>query len=114
MVLDREKNYGEMGSDSIRRRTSKKISPSQVINEIDNRWSPISTMPSPRYHFGAAALNGEIYIVGGWLEFKMKLKFTMKLIRGVGEDFTSVYSPTTDTWRTVGDMKIPRYGRWDN
>lgn len=56
------------------------------------REAPITKVPSVRQEHGVVALNGEIYVLGG---------FTPSATAGV-----QAYSPATDTWRDVADFPV--------
>jgi len=65
--------------------------------DTDGLGSPVHevllSLPTVRQEHGAAALNGEIYVLGG---------FTPDVSRSV-----QVYSPQTDSWRDAADFPEP-------
>jgi len=59
-------------------------------------WALRASMPTPRAHVACAAVNGKIYVIGGW----------------VGSTATNVveeYDPATNAWRSRATMPTPRY-----
>ena len=55
-------------------------------------------MPHALSHAGAAALNGKIYVVGGFL----------RNVHLDAQNLAFEYDPAADTWRTLAPMKSPR------
>jgi N-acetylneuraminic acid mutarotase len=66
------------------------ITPAEVASQ-QNTWTSKSSMPTPRYRFGLAVLDGKIYAIGG-------------IGLGVNEE----YNPVTDTWTEKQAMPTPR------
>jgi kelch-like protein 10 len=58
-----------------------------------DRWSPIADMNVEREDASAAALNGKIYVVGGWC-YGYRLRSA------------EVYDPRTNRWTLISDMRI--------
>ena len=58
-------------------------------------WATIADLPGAREYLGAAALNGKIYVVGGW-------DGTSILKSG------AVYDPATDSWSATASMSAAR------
>jgi N-acetylneuraminic acid mutarotase len=59
-------------------------------------WAQRAPIPTPRAHVACAAVNGKIYVIGGW----------------VGSTATNVveeYDPATNVWRSRTAMPTPRY-----
>ena len=65
----------------------------EVYDPALNVWSSISSMPIPKYCFGAAVLNDQIYIVGGYGD-------STKAHR-----FVHVYDTQTNKWSTGAQRK---------
>jgi hypothetical protein len=57
-------------------------------------WTTLAPMPTARSEAGAAADNGLLYVVGGWI--------------GGGLATLQVYNPATNTWMTKTPMPTPR------
>ncbi len=53
-------------------------------------WTTRANMPTPRYEQSAAAVNGKIYVMGGW--------------SGMLEAVNEEYDPVTNTWATVAPI----------
>src|SRR5437667_263554 len=71
-----------------------------------SRASPSPTrgpLPHKRFDFGAAYLNGKIYLVGGRTDTGFAGP-NQGLVPELDE-----YDPATDTWRTLASMPLPRY-----
>jgi N-acetylneuraminic acid mutarotase len=66
-----------------------------VYNPDDNTWAPIADMPVAREKPGVAAVNGQLYVTGGW-DFS-----------GTPIAQTDVYDPSTNTWSTVAPNPSP-------
>ncbi len=59
-------------------------------------WTTMAPMPTVRYSFGCAAVNGKIYCIGGW--------------NGSALRTNEEYDPSTNTWRARADMPTARFG----
>ncbi len=74
----------------------------QVYHPATNAWlisgepGGPARMPTERYGFAVAALNGKIYVVGG----KNELGATLRTVEA--------YDPATDTWATLAPMPTAR------
>ena len=67
----------------------------EVYDPATDTWSTKANMPTSRDGPAAAAIDGKLYVVGGWN----------------GTDFTpalEVYDPATNTWSTKANMPTPR------
>jgi N-acetylneuraminic acid mutarotase len=65
-----------------------------TVEEFDpkaNTWHARATMPTPRNHMGAGAVDGKIYVIGG----RVGAAFI-----GIASDISlvEVYNPSTDMW----------------
>ena len=69
-------------------------SPSNSLSVFDpstKLWKPLAPMPTRRYSAAAVALNGLVYVMGGYNGSAPVAS-------------TEVYNPTTNSWRTVTGM----------
>jgi N-acetylneuraminic acid mutarotase len=62
----------------------------------EDSWTTKESMPTARYRFGTAVVDGKIYSIGG---------LTADGTVGANE----VYDPATNTWETKSPMPTPRY-----
>jgi len=72
------------------------------VDEYDpasNTWRARTSMPTARNHFGAAAVDGKIYAIGGRLA-------AAYVALGTSIDTVEVYDPATDSWG-VPRMRMP-------
>ncbi|HVY32058.1 MAG TPA: kelch repeat-containing protein [Polyangiaceae bacterium] len=71
-----------------------------VYDPANASWTAKADMPVSVARPGATALNGKLYVIGGY--------------SGVGtvtpKASTQVYDPSTNTWTQLADMPTPRYG----
>jgi PKD repeat protein len=63
---------------------------------VNDSWTQLESMISPRRFHGTAVLDGKIYVYGGHDETEFL-------------DSTEVYDPQTDTWTALAPMKKKRY-----
>ncbi len=63
---------------------------------LKNWWLPKCEMPAPRRGFGAATINGLVYVVGGQYQ------------HGAESGRLDVYDPQSDTWSTLAEMPTAR------
>lgn len=62
----------------------------------EGRWSTLASLPDgPRQEIGVAALDGEVFVVGGFDDL------------GTIVTEVTAYDPTSDTWRRVADLPFP-------
>lgn len=69
-----------------------------TVEEYDvaaNQWKTLSPMPTPRNHLLAAAVNGQIYAIGGRLG-------SAQITVADDTDVMEVYDPSTDQWKDLG------------
>ena len=66
-----------------------------VYNPGDNTWTPIANMANAREKPGVAAVNGKLYVTGGWDS------------NGNPIAATEAYDPGSDTWSTVAPNPSP-------
>ena len=67
-------------------------------DSASNLWTTKASMPTARYDFSAAAINGKIYAMGGY---------------GVSYSYLNTveeYDPVTNQWTTKASMPTARYG----
>src|SRR5262245_47524488 len=60
-------------------------------------WRSLAPLPSPRQECAVVALNGEVYVIGGFDE-------QATMVADV-----EVYTPATDSWRSVAPLPAPRH-----
>lgn len=70
-----------------------------AINPHSVRWHPVANLPQPRAGASAVAAGGKIYVVGGDLYPSRGGLVVQPML---------VFSPTTDSWSTVGVPGPPR------
>lgn len=63
----------------------------------ENSWATMAPMPTERYYFGVAVVNGNLYAIGG------------TNYRSDCVNTTEMYDPVTNTWHTKALMPTPRY-----
>jgi len=66
------------------------------VSATEESWATKEPMPTARYRFGLAAVNGKIYAIGGRAS-------------DVTICANEEYDPATDTWATKDPMPTPRY-----
>lgn len=66
----------------------------------DSAWVTLAPMPTARNAFGIAAVNGKIYVAGGW-------GYTGPDTQGV-QSVLEVYDPMADAWTTKAPMPTAR------
>ena len=75
------------------------MSPLSIVEVYDTRtntWHKGTDMPTPRSSVRGAAVDGKIYVFGGWNQNK---------VRGIKQKkIVEVYDPETDTWERKRDM----------
>ena len=64
----------------------------EVYDPQNNSWQRLADMPTPRLLSRAAAVNGKIYVVGGYSAIDRRIA-NIKMLKVV-----EVYDPQTDTW----------------
>src|SRR5206468_1988416 len=81
--------------------------PFGVVYDFDNasaRWTEKRSMPVPAHHVMVAALNGKIYVFGGFVAPEQG--------GWSATDRCWVYDPATDTWSELAKMPTPRGAGW--
>ena len=63
----------------------------QVYDPATNTWQTRQTMPTPRSHMFAGAVNGKIYLIGGRVG-------SMAVTTGSTTDIVEEYDTATDRW----------------
>ena len=74
---------------------------STLVQEYDpktDRWRDRAPLPMALSHVGVAALNGKVYVVGGFL----------KNVHLYAQPYAFEYDPAKNTWRTLPWMKAAR------
>ena len=70
----------------------------EEYDPVKDRWRRRASLPKPLHHIGAAAVNGKIYLIGGY-------------ITGVGSVATVYeYDPVVDRWNVKQPMPAGRSG----
>ena len=64
---------------------------------VRDKWTTVAPMPTPKVQFGVSAMNGKLYITGG---------FTVS--HGAIQVAVESYTPATDTWTTLSSMPIAK------
>jgi len=71
----------------------------EVYSPILDQWQIKANLPAARSGFGAASLNGKLYVFGG-----------EDLVNLVIVPTVEEYDPISDIWREVTPMTLPRHG----
>ena len=77
----------------------------QPANALDNQWVEQAPMPTARFHFGAASVNGTIYAIGGLTEVFDGHEYGHTGTTNVNE----AYDIATDTWVEKAPMSGPHW-----
>ena len=72
----------------------------QVYDPAGDSWRSLAPMPEPRHHFGMAALDGRIYVSGGYRD----LPFGADTARAE----VWAYHIEADRWSEMADLPAPR------
>ena len=77
----------------------------EVYDPQTNRWAPQAALPTPRAGIAVAAVNEKLFVFGGE---------TFDPNGGGGEVHgeVEVFSPATNSWRSLSPMPTPRHGIW--
>lgn len=81
--------------------TEKRQSRNVSANLTENTWTTKAAMPTARYRFGTAVVNGSIYAIGGF-RLQAEGNFSYSITTNVNE----VYHPSTDTWTAKAPSPI--------
>lgn len=82
-------------------RTSTAVATTEVYDSNTDSWESRAPMPTAREHLAAALIDSLIYVVGGRI-------FENRVYEN--QNTLEVYSPRTDTWRTLSAMPSRRGG----
>ncbi len=74
----------------------------EAYNPATNRWTPKASLPIGLHHAGAAALEGHVYIVGGFIKSGMSIWNPFKRVFR--------YSPKTSQWEERASLSTARGG----
>jgi N-acetylneuraminic acid mutarotase len=75
-----------------------------MYDPATNTWTARQTLPTPRTHMFAGAVNGKIYVIGGRVG-------TMQVVTGSTTDLVEEYDTAADRWGAVRlRMPTPRDG----
>ena len=67
-------------------------------------WTTLSSIPSPRFNFGACVVSGEIYIIGG-----QEYSHSGPMISRLSPRTVDIYSVEHDHWRSGPPLPAPIY-----
>lgn len=67
--------------------------------QAPNSWTSRADIPTERFKFGVAAVNGEIYAIGGWLLHALNTP------TAINEE----YNPANDSWVSRASMPTPMH-----
>ena len=73
----------------------------ELYDPATDSWTKLAPMPTPREHLAAAAIDGQIYVVGGRRQSGFSLTNRRILER---------YDPATDMWTSLAPMLTARGG----
>jgi N-acetylneuraminic acid mutarotase len=86
-------------------KTSRPIGAVYVFDPDTNAWIAKKQMLVPAHHIMSAALNGKIYVFGGFVK-------PADVAAWQPTDHSWVYDPSTDEWRELAPMPTPRGAGW--
>jgi len=69
------------------------------VNDQASGWQALASMPEPRNHHSAAAVNGIIYAIGGQFGHDKNVD---------DQSFLHAYDPQTDTWTQKANLRSDR------
>ena len=84
-----------VGGTNIARRIDQSNLYALDLSDVGAGWETLAPLPNPRGHFGAVAVHGRLYVVGGQHQHDG---------RSVTQDDVHAYDPTTNTWTLVTDL----------
>ena len=80
------------------------VDANHMYDPAANTWQPRQTLPTPRTHMYAGAVNGKIYLIGGRVG-------SMQVVTGSTTDLVEEYDTAADRWGAVKlRMPTPRDG----
>ncbi len=67
----------------------------EAYDPATNRWTTRAALPTPRHNAGVGAINGKLYVAGGWSQ-------------DLGGSVSTVeaYDPSTNTWATRASLPL--------
>lgn len=74
------------------------VAPTLEYDPGSDTWTTRASIPTPRTQLGAAAVNGVVYTLGGWLRGN-----------NGGLNVIEAYDPVTDSWSTKPPLNIARF-----
>lgn len=91
--------------------------PSGVVYLFDppnGRWSQKHSMPVPAHHVAVAALNGRIYVMGGFVPPESSQQGAPSSAEAGWQPTNRswVYDPNSDTWQELTPAPTPRGAGW--
>ena len=75
-----------------------RVSTVERYDPDEDRWTPVRSIPTGRYHAGVCCLGDMMYVVGGHDG------------NGGGIRSVEVYNVNTDSWSRVRDVNVGRFG----
>ena len=88
------------------------LSSTEIFTLDTDNWRSAASLPSPRLWISAATLGNSLFVFGKiyYLALhNLRTHFTGGEWSGRTYDDILEYEGTSDTWRTAGKMKTPRY-----
>lgn len=76
----------------------------EAVRTIDSAWIGLAQMPTARNAFGVAALDGQIYVAGGWARSPSCANAADSCWSAALES----YDPRTDSWTVRASLLTPR------
>lgn len=75
------------------------LNANEVYDPVADTWTSLAPLPTARSGVAAVALNGLIYVIGGW-----------RLVSGTPtvQNIVEVFDPTTNTWSSAAPMPTAR------
>lgn len=74
----------------------------EIYDTVTNTWTTASPAPYGIHHAGVAAVNGKVYVIGGYDDMGKMVNAAPDIAHGW------VYDPAADTWNAIADMPSTR------
>jgi N-acetylneuraminic acid mutarotase len=75
----------------------------EEYDPVTDTWTRKSDLPIPTFDTATVVVNGKIYAIGGRGLLTQSPRAEVTTLSTIMK-----YDPATDTWSTVGDMRVPR------